>query len=55
LGIEAVQELLVAGVFNDFLGLPFTSPDIEVLDGRELSLSNVLGCPHNQCCCHTQQ
>ena len=27
----------VVGVFNDFLGLPFTPPDIEVLDVRELS------------------
>jgi hypothetical protein len=27
----------VAGVFNYFTGLPFTPPDIEFLDGRELS------------------
>jgi hypothetical protein len=26
----------VAGVFNNFLGLPFTPPEIEILDGTEL-------------------
>ena len=31
----------VVGVFNDFPGLPFKPPDIEVLDGRELSPSTV--------------
>ena len=36
----------VAGVFCNFSG-PLTPPDIEVLDGRELSPSGVLGCPHH--------
>jgi hypothetical protein len=29
----------VAGVFDNFQGLPLTPPDIEVLDGRNLKLS----------------
>ena len=37
----------VAGVFNNFPSLPFTPPDIEVLDGRELGPNDALGCPHN--------
>jgi hypothetical protein len=33
---------------NDFPGLSFTPPDVEVLDGRELGPSDVvLGCPHH--------
>ena len=32
----------VAGVFGNFSGLP----DIEVLDGREVGPSDVLGCPN---------
>jgi hypothetical protein len=31
-------------LFNNFLGFPITPPDIEVLDDRELSPSDVLGC-----------
>jgi hypothetical protein len=38
---------MVYGVFNDFPGLPSTLPDIEVVDGRELGPSDVLGCPHH--------
>jgi hypothetical protein len=37
----------VVGVFNDFPGVLFTQPDIEVLDGRELGPSDVLGCLHH--------
>ena len=37
----------VAGVLHDFPSLPFTPPDIEVLNGSELSPSDVLGCPHH--------
>ena len=33
----------VAGVFDSFYGLPLTPPDIEVLDGRKLVPSYVLG------------
>ena len=36
-----------AGVFRNFLGLPLTQPDIEVLYGRELDPSDVLGCLHH--------
>ena len=35
----------VAGVFGNFSGL--TPPDIEVLNGRELGPSDVLGCPRH--------
>ena len=34
----------MAGVFNNFPGLPFTLPDIEVLEGRDLGPCDVLGC-----------
>lgn len=34
----------VAGVFDNYLGLPLTLPGIEVLDGWELSSRDVLGC-----------
>ena len=34
----------MVGVFNDF---PTTPLDIDVLDGRELGPSDVLGCPHH--------
>jgi hypothetical protein len=34
----------VVGVYTNFPGLPFTPPDIEVLDGSELGPSDVLGC-----------
>ena len=37
----------VAGVFNDFPGLLFTPPDIEVLDGTELVPSDLLDFPHH--------
>jgi hypothetical protein len=37
----------VIGDFDDFLGFLFTPPDLEVMDGRELGPSDVLGCPHN--------
>ena len=37
----------VVGVFDDFPGLLFRPPHIEVLDGKELGPSDVLGCPHN--------
>ena len=37
----------LAGVFNDIPSLLFILPDIEVLDGRELGPSDVLGCPHH--------
>jgi hypothetical protein len=37
----------VAGVFKYFPVLPFTPPDIEFLDGRELDPRDVLGCPHH--------
>jgi hypothetical protein len=33
----------VAGVFGNFYSLPLTPPGIEVLDGRELGPSDVLG------------
>ena len=36
----------VAGVFNNFQGLPLTPPGIEVLDGRKL---DVLGRLHTLC------
>ena len=36
----------VAGVFDNFYGRPLTPPGIEVLDGRELCLSGVLGRTH---------
>ena len=36
----------VAGVFENFSGLPLTTPGIEVLDGRELASSDVLGHSH---------
>ena len=36
----------VGGVFNIFLGLPLTPPGIEVLDGRKLGPSDVLGSTH---------
>ena len=36
----------VAGVFDHFLGLPLTPPGVEVLDDRQLSPSDVLGCTH---------
>jgi hypothetical protein len=42
----------VVGVFNDFPGLPLTPPHLEVLDGRELGPSDVLGCPHHPLLCH---
>ena len=37
----------VVGVFNSFLGLPFTPPDTEGLDGRELGPSDVLDRLHH--------
>jgi hypothetical protein len=37
----------MAWVVRIFSGLLFTPPDKEVLDGRELSPSDVLGCPYN--------
>ena len=37
----------IAGVFDNCLGLPLTPPGIEVLDGRELGPSDVLGCTHH--------
>ena len=33
----------VARVFDNFKGLPLTLPDVEVLDGRKLGSSDVLG------------
>ena len=36
----------VAGVFDNFQGLPLTPPGIEVLDGRKLCPSDVLGRSH---------
>lgn len=36
----------VAEVFDNFQGLPLTPPGIEVLDGRKLGPSNVLGRTH---------
>ena len=37
----------VAGVFDNFLGLPLTPPGVEVLDDRQLSPSDVLGRTHH--------
>jgi hypothetical protein len=37
----------VALVFNSCPVLPFTLPDIEVLDGKELGPRDLLGCPHH--------
>ena len=37
----------VAGFFHYLLGLPLTPSLMEVLDGRELSPSDVLGCTHH--------
>ena len=36
----------VAGVFDNFLGLPLTPAGIEVLDGRKLGPSDVQGRTH---------
>ena len=36
----------VAGVLGNLLGLPLTPPGIEVLDGRKLGPSDVLGHMH---------
>ena len=36
----------VAGVFDKFQGLPLTPPGVEVLDGRQLCPSDVLGHTH---------
>ena len=36
----------VAGVFDNYQGLPLTSPGIEVLDGRKLGPGDVLGHTH---------
>ena len=36
----------VAGVFDNYQGLPLTPPGIEVLDGRKLCPSNVLSRTH---------
>ena len=48
LAVESRENSLwVVGVFNDFPGIPFTPPDIEVLDCRELGPSDVLGCPQH--------
>ena len=41
----------VAGVFDNFLGLPLTPPGIEVLDGRKLGPSDVLGRTHYPLSC----
>ena len=51
----------VAGVLDHFLGLPLTPPGIEVLDGRKLGPSDVLGrtyyplVPRRPSSCHTRQ
>ena len=37
----------VAGVFDNFMGLPLKPPSIEVLDGRKLGPSDVLGLMHH--------
>ena len=37
----------VAGVFDNFYGLPLTPPALEVLDGRKLGPSDVLGNTHS--------
>ena len=37
----------VAGVFDNFHGLPLTPPGIEVLDGRKRGPSDVLGRSHH--------
>ena len=36
----------VAGVFDNFSGLPLTPPGVEVLDGSQLCPSDVLGRTH---------
>ena len=36
----------VAGVFDNVQGLPLTLPGVEVLDGRQLCTSDVLGHTH---------
>jgi hypothetical protein len=36
----------VAGVFDNFQGLPLTPPGVEVLDGRNLCPSDLLGRTH---------
>ena len=37
----------VAGVLDDLSGLLQTSPGVDVLEGRELAPSDVLGCPYH--------
>ena len=41
----------LTGVFDNFLGLPLTPPGVEVLDGRQLSPSDVLGRTHYPLSC----
>ena len=36
----------MTGVFDNCQGLPLTPPGVEVLDGRQLCPSDVLGCTH---------
>ena len=42
----------VAGVFDNFQGLPLTLPGVAVLDGRQLCPSDVLGRTHYPLKCH---
>ena len=43
-------ESRVAGVFDNFYGLPLKPPGIEVLDGSKLGPSDVLGRSHYPLC-----
>jgi hypothetical protein len=36
----------VAGVVDNFQGLPLTPPGVEILDGRQLSPTDILGHMH---------
>jgi hypothetical protein len=40
------SRILVAGISENVLGLPLTPPGMEVLDGRKLGISDVLGRTH---------